>query len=339
MRNGIKALCVALGLMLALAPVCAATAQDQDAMRQVAQDAGRLIAIVGAQMMEDQDFFSGAPNQFVGWSTVCTYINRYAESGETTFSQDDVKGIYDGLFAEGDPMLLPIPDGLLLTKEDDGYSFEYAAGDPWEQVAINQVSAGEDGRIAVDFTTWVEYDVGGEAVRMNGVAELIEDDGAFFGAKICSMNPPAAQGSPGKETASATATLAPQSGISYAAKNVLDGKLDTCWAYDAAKTPDAELSIELSEPGVLRGLMFTPGYAKSDAAYRNNRRAKRIEVRLGDGAVFTKDIDDLIDAGFDCYVLVLFEGIHEVDSLTIRVLDTHPGEKFDDVCISEVSLF
>lgn len=341
MRNVIRALCVALGLLLALVPVCVAEseAEEQARLSEIEGSFDWPVAIVSAQMKEDQNFFRGAPNDMVGWGAVCTYINRRVDDGRTTFSQDEIKGFYDALFAEGDLMMLPLPDGLQLVKDGDRYSFDYAAGDPWEFVTTNQISMGEDGRIVVDFTSWVEYDTGGEEVRMNGVVELVEDDDSYYGVRIYSMRPSEEQGVTGKPTASATETLAPQGGISYAAKNVLDGKLSTCWAYDAAKTPGAELGIQLSEPSVLRGLSIVPGYAKSDAAYRNNRRAERIEVRLSDGTVLTRDINDMLDIGFDCRVLVLFEGIHEVDSLVIRVLSTYPGEKYDDMCISEITLF
>ena len=74
-----------------------------------------------------------------------------------------------------------------------------------------------------------------------------------------------------------------------------------------------------------------------EAAYRNNRRIMRLNIMLDTGSVMEELFDEYDN--FGGYAVITFDSVENVKSIVIEVTDTYPGEKFDDICISEVLAF
>ncbi len=322
----------ALVLCLALL-VPGAWAEEFTLRDKVDHESAPALQVVAQAMTGDTRDFMGPPPQQVAWDTLANHANALYST--TAYTKEDLTEMFDGLFADGDfeDYLEPKNDQFKLV--DGKYAFTPGDGDAATFVAINDVTE-DAGVLNVDLSVYKVSDAAGDAFCFNATAQLVPDEAALFGATVRSFQVGAEkQPKPGK--ISATQELAAQSGNSYAAKNALDGKLSTCWAFDAQKDPEAKLTISFDEPTQLRGLLITPGYAKNQDAYQNNRRVRRLRIDGDDDLAVVFDIEE--QASFDGFVAVPFCGVFTVEQLTIRVPESFTGEKFNDLCISEIQLF
>ncbi len=161
----------------------------------------------------------------------------------------------------------------------------------------------------------------------------------------------------------------------YPPSNLFDAKLNTCWVSGSAESPDiSSIFLKLPELDDIIINIF-PGYGKSKELFIKNTRPKEIRLSIfaatnPDGYVsehgtlykavqfHRKQIIHLADSfGVQSIHLYLFqEGLGDFQKyiqrsydtefeipgaetcliLKIEVLDTYPGTKYDDICISEI---
>lgn len=143
-------------------------------------------------------------------------------------------------------------------------------------------------------------------------------------------------------------TLDPQNGNSYEAYNLFDRDPSTAWVVGAKKFEKFEKETEghyprmvsISTPYLLERLVITNGYAKSEESWRNNARAKTIAIMgCTEGSNLADNLysGTLSDTSEPQTVILRKTGRYDYYNLIIE--DYYPGEKWDDVCISEIEVF
>lgn len=143
-------------------------------------------------------------------------------------------------------------------------------------------------------------------------------------------------------------TLDPQNDNSYEAYNLFDKDPSTTWAVGAKKFEKFEKETEghfprmvsISTPDLLERLVITNGYAKNNQSWRNNARVKNITIMgCTEGSNLADNLysGTLSDTSEPQTVILRKSGRYDYYNLIIE--DYYPGEKWDDVCISEIEVF
>lgn len=145
-------------------------------------------------------------------------------------------------------------------------------------------------------------------------------------------------------------TLDAQNGNSYEASNLFDGDPSTTWAVGAKKFEKFEKETEGHFPRMvgiktiqqypIERLVITNGYAKNKESWRNNARAKTITIMgCTEGSNLADNLysGTLSDTSEPQTITLRKTGQYDYYNLIIE--DYYPGEKWDDVCISEIEVF
>lgn len=145
-------------------------------------------------------------------------------------------------------------------------------------------------------------------------------------------------------------TLDPQNGNNYEASNLFDGDPSTTWAVGTKKFEKFEKETEGHFPRMvgiktiqqypIERLVITNGYAKNNESWRNNARAKTITIMgCTEGSNLADNLysGTLSDTSEPQTVILRKTGRYDYYNLIIE--DYYPGEKWDDVCISEIEVF
>ena len=145
-------------------------------------------------------------------------------------------------------------------------------------------------------------------------------------------------------------TLDPQNGNSYEASNLFDGDPSTTWAVGAKKFEKFEKETEGHFPRMvgiktiqqypIERLVITNGYAKNNESWRNNARAKTITIM---GCTEGSNLADNLYSGTLSDTpepqIINLSKTGRYDYYNLIIEDYYPGEKWDDVCISEIKVF
>ncbi len=136
------------------------------------------------------------------------------------------------------------------------------------------------------------------------------------------------------------------SGSGYLADNAyacdpgcaFDGNVTTAWCSDGARAGQW-LRVDWSEPQRIAGIALVNGYAKNADVWRANARAKLIAL-YADGDASSGELlgyfyldDDSREQYFPLDARV------ELSTLTIAFVETYAGDKYDDLCMSELALY
>lgn len=145
-------------------------------------------------------------------------------------------------------------------------------------------------------------------------------------------------------------TLDPQNDNNYEASNLFDGDPSTTWAIGAKKFEKFEKETEGHFPRMvgiktiqqypIERLVITNGYAKNNESWRNNARAKTITIMgctEGSNSADNLYSGTLSDTPEPQIINLSKTGRYDYYNLIIE--DYYPGEKWDDVCISEIKVF
>ncbi len=130
----------------------------------------------------------------------------------------------------------------------------------------------------------------------------------------------------------ATSVLPGQAGNDYGPENLFDGNPDSAWCEGVDGVGVGEV-ITLSFGGSppFSRLIFMNGYGKSETAYFNNARPRRIEI-VTDTAL--REVVQLPDHPLESHVDLARLLNHR--HVQITILDVYPGSKFSDTCLGYV---
>lgn len=145
-------------------------------------------------------------------------------------------------------------------------------------------------------------------------------------------------------------TLDPQQGNNYSASNLFDEDPKTTWAISDVKFKEFETETEGHYPRMvgihtiqqypIGKLTITNGYTKDDKSWHNNARVKTFVV-MGcfDDSKFADELysGDLSDTPDPQTIILKKTGRYDYYNLIVE--DYYPGEKCNDVCISEIEVY
>lgn len=307
--------------------------EDPAYRQELALKAEELFALVGGAAGET---FTGVPGDALAWAALSAYACTFAQDAQV-FTVPQMGELYDALFAEGSfEDLDPSGSGSCFTREGEEYVFGMADGDPAVQVLVNDTDTYTEDALYCDLSLYGLVH-GDYPMYFYGsvTAVLVPDESAPFGATLAGWQPIELPAFPQAES---NARLGDQAGNDYYAANAIDGDLKTCWAYRISQSEDPALTLLADEPQQVRGLVFTPGYAKNQQVFENNHRVATLSVTLGD-ETFSYELPDPEAESFEGTYVLSFDGVYTADAVKIEVEDVHKGGKYDDVCISELYLF
>lgn len=135
-------------------------------------------------------------------------------------------------------------------------------------------------------------------------------------------------------SAYASAWLPPSPVADYAPPRAFDDRNETAWCTDAAQKP--WLSVQLAAPTRLGALRIVPGYAKSEAVFRDNARIARIRVEAGAAGETRASFEAELADELRPQEIVVPSGTGAIDWIRVTVLEIRTGRRFQDVCISDL---
>ncbi len=131
----------------------------------------------------------------------------------------------------------------------------------------------------------------------------------------------------------ASSTLPPEGTVKFVAANIKGN--DNPWC-EGAKGPGIGewLELEPVEPKPLTAISMTPGYARDQKLFEANGRPRKMLVELNGEHRFTVDVPDSRDE-------VEFPVLNyrkPVKKIRLTFIEVWPGNRFEDLCITHVSL-
>lgn len=116
-----------------------------------------------------------------------------------------------------------------------------------------------------------------------------------------------------------------------------DGDTSTAWVEGVSGNGEEEkITITLPVPAVVDSLGILPGYYKSRGLYYANARPKKIRFLLDTGEIWDVDIPDFYNAYKEMFWFPMPK--KKIQKITLVILETYPGNKYQDLCISEIGI-
>lgn len=134
----------------------------------------------------------------------------------------------------------------------------------------------------------------------------------------------------------------------YSADNMIDGDYSTAWADGVSGTGVGEtITIHFDEKKLVNGIDIVNGYTKDWETYYKNGKVSSVKVDFGNDRVFDYDMsyidegDDVSESGDiaeKCLSKITCNEPISTDQITITITGAVAGTKYDDTCISEISI-
>ncbi|BDD04545.1 NADase-type glycan-binding domain-containing protein [Aureibacter tunicatorum] len=130
----------------------------------------------------------------------------------------------------------------------------------------------------------------------------------------------------------------PASSVStYDAKNAHDFKLKTAWAVKNHKGSSLKYFFKGSEILSVYTIDFYNGYIKSEKAWKNNSRAKSVDLYINGIKTYTLQLQDTYRLQRFTIDPVNYLADNEELILEFKFTDIYPGEKYSDLYVSEIN--
>lgn len=125
---------------------------------------------------------------------------------------------------------------------------------------------------------------------------------------------------------------------SYTAWNLHDFDLKTAWATNKNSGIGETIKINFKPSDILsvNYLKFYNGYQKSEASFKNNSRVKKAALYINGEHRFNLELNDIEAAQIFVLGKWFLEGAEKF-TIELKILEIYPGEKYNDLCISEIN--
>ncbi|MCH5275615.1 MAG: zinc-ribbon domain-containing protein [Lachnospiraceae bacterium] len=138
-----------------------------------------------------------------------------------------------------------------------------------------------------------------------------------------------------------SSTLPDNQNKSYGADKLIDGDITTPWVEGSVGDGTGEtITIHLSEPTTVYGILMYNGYLESEYLYQANGKPKTVQVDFGNGNIVTHTI------GWTNYEMtktwperIQLPQSVVTDTITITILEAASGSVYTDMCIGEIIVF
>ncbi|MBD5507436.1 MAG: hypothetical protein HDR05_05180 [Lachnospiraceae bacterium] len=129
----------------------------------------------------------------------------------------------------------------------------------------------------------------------------------------------------------------------YTAEALFDGDRDTCWAEGVDGDGEGQyIEIYFSTPIYLTDIFLLNGYMKNEDVFNNNGKIDRVEFAFSDGYSFEMQLDeytyqDIVEQSYSDWLK--YDSPIYTEYLKITILEASSGEKYDDICLSELEVW
>jgi len=131
----------------------------------------------------------------------------------------------------------------------------------------------------------------------------------------------------------------------YSPANLFDNDINTAWATDKGEGAVIEVLFEKGFRSDGFSLAILNGFTASRKLYYDNARIKKLklewgELHNGEWNVEGEEIYELPDRDYDeldiNFIIINTENLRAATFSRITILETYPGRKYNDLCISEI---
>ncbi len=139
------------------------------------------------------------------------------------------------------------------------------------------------------------------------------------------------------ETAEASSYLVGKN-TTYVPAYAYDWNRQTSWqdGNEYSSGDGEQITLYLAEPTELYMIQIFPGNASSEEMYQANERIKKAEISFSDGKTVTYEFDDTF---VEEYQTLWLNQPVVTDYISIEILDTYSGDKYDDLSVSEIHAY
>ena len=134
----------------------------------------------------------------------------------------------------------------------------------------------------------------------------------------------------------ASSSLKQQSNINYEPENIYDHNYKNVWAEGVSGYGIGEYIIFHDGPYIDDDLkvIISNGYVKSEAAWKNNSRVKKLKLYCNDIPFAILNLED--SRSEQIFKFPELPASYDEWELKFEILDIYKGEKYDDTVISEI---
>lgn len=201
----------------------------------------------------------------------------------------------------------------------------------------------------------VSFQAASQAPPVSSEVGLQLVDGTYSGSATKTFSPTVRDRLPlnlmySRITASSTlaaqeSELDPGEVFHYLPFHAFDGDRDTTWAEGSPGHGVGEwLQVDFTSPVMVKGFDIRNGYWRLEQRLHENSRVKRLRVDFSDG---TSEEFTLVDPVLQNYGQLFrgngerieFAKTHVTSNVRFTVLEVYPGNRWEDVCITDISLF
>lgn len=140
---------------------------------------------------------------------------------------------------------------------------------------------------------------------------------------------------------SASSTLQ-QAGYDYSVASLTDGNTQTCWAEGVSGIGEGEsITFSSDETKTVSGLAILPGYCKSEDLFHKNGMPLDIEI-TSQGKTWKWSFygfEPNFSSPMDSMIFIDFGGDIDMNECTVTLSVCKSGNKYDDICITEMFLY
>lgn len=187
---------------------------------------------------------------------------------------------------------------------------------------------------AVSTTTSLVAGVEGEVDSPNPDASTTTTTSEKSAATTTTVLPiPSADPRP-PDAIQASSELEATEGATYVVENLLDGELGTAWQEGTEDNGPGEwIKLTFSRPVRLALLEIANGYQKDERRFRGNARIENLTIVYSDGSVQAASLKDT--RGYQNIDLAA----KETESLELIIESVFPGERWEDLAVSEIRVY
>ena len=275
---------------------------------------------------------------FSGAITVSDAGSRY--DADKIIPVDEAKKFFDEVYGEEDFTA----DEHIEIIEDGYVMLSFGDGEPWEYIEHMQFF--EDDNYYL-LTGPVFYEDNGGSQSYMGYADILfaKNSDSRYGVTMI-------YGRYRKDTvkvssAEASSNLPDANGKTYDAANLIDGNYETAWVEGIDGVGIGEtITLHLGEVSEVYGIQLYNGYLASEDLLEKNGIVREVSVDFGGGTVVEKEVygssyiwssvEDM--ASFNLNRIELYKPI-ATDTIVITIKNADAGNKYDDTCISEITVY
>ena len=252
-----------------------------------------------------------------------------APNYEAVYARNDMEAFSLSAFGRGLPGNLS-QSGIRITDTEVGFTF--GDGAPFCLQKIDTAFL-QGSRFFVEGISVYYSNI---EVRYEGRfrAELKRNDASLFGYTLLSFEKVCGPEYTAGLSASASSTLPDEGSYTYPPSMVLDGDPVTAWVEGAAGNGEGEwIQLSGTQPFSFTGLVIRAGYQKDPTTFTNNGRPTKLLMECSDGSAWEMELPP----GRGETVIPMGQRLEE-SWIRFTIQEVNPGSKYEDTCISEISL-